>query len=148
MIDSDWALVKHFSKTENWGDPDKMLKELVLELDAYRDFVATPIFISCGTNKQHLEDSQHPAGRAIDIMFSEKKKEDLFGLYLAALRFGFRGVGIYPSWEYKGQVIGGMHLDWRETTGAKSLWMGVQGEDGKQAYVALDPENLKKYGLV
>lgn len=147
MTAEDWPKLKHFTEMENWGEASRMDRDLVFELDAFRSFVDTPIAISCGTGKQHLEDSQHYMGRAVDILFPGKELTDLFGLAIAALRFRFNGFGIYPHWEYGGKVIGGLHLDTREWDGHRAFWMGVE-QDGKQAYIDLSPEHLRAYNLI
>jgi hypothetical protein len=154
MTEQDWQKVKHFTAAENWGDPTKMNSALVFELDAYREFVGTPIVVSCGTNKQHLEDSMHPSGDAVDILFPEKKLTDVFELYLAAMRFGFGGLGLYNHWRAAadGEIIGGLHLDWRRDP-HRALWMGVEAPDPatqvvKQVYLPVTAANLRQYGFL
>ncbi len=152
MTEADWAGLKHFKITENWGEPEKMNRGLIYELDAFRDFISTSLFVVCGTNKHHLADSMHPSGNAVDVMFPEKSLKELFGIFLSATRFKFMGIGLYPGWHYDGNVIGGLHLDCRSEA-HRALWMGVNEPEPisgiiKQTYVSMDPNNLKKYGLV
>jgi hypothetical protein len=44
-----------------------------------------------------------------------------------------------------GKVVGGLHLDLRDTKPAR--WMGL-GSGKTQQYVALNKENLKKHGVI
>lgn len=146
MTDEDWAQLKYFKKTDNWGDPDKMDRALLFQLDALRAFVGSPIHVCCGTNLQHLEDSQHYLGKAVDVIFAEKGPGDLLDLLLACSRFGFGGIGVYPSWALDGVVRGGFHLDTRDSPYG-ALWMGVE-QDGQQVYVAMSRDNLRLHGLI
>ncbi len=146
MTPDDWAALKHFKITENWGDPALMDRDLLFELDAFRDFVATDIFVSCGTNKTHEVNSQHGLGLAVDVMFPQCKQSDLFDIYMDASRFKFTGIGVYPNWQYEGSQIGGLHLDFRSSK-FRALWMGVE-DSGVQKYIELSLANLKQYGLI
>ncbi len=152
MTDKDWEVMQHFSPDENWGEPNRMSSELVYELDAYREFIGKQIFVSCGTNKSHKRESQHPHGLAVDIMFPGHGVLDLVDLFHAALRFGFKGIGLYNHWRYDGEVIGGMHLDWRIAR-HRALWLGVLEPDPKvglpsQVYKNVSMVELRKYGFV
>lgn len=131
-----WKRVKYFTASENWGDVDKISLELILELDAYREKINTPILITCGTQGKHVTDSAHYRGLAVDLVFPEKRLSDLPDLFLTVLRFSFNGIGLYTDWKYKDRVIGGMHLDIRPTP-KKATWIGTNG-----AYIAADFSNL------
>lgn len=146
MTDLEWQSLIHLKESMNWGDPARMNREFLWELERFVDFLKTDIFISCGTNKTHLENSQHDQGLAVDILFPGSELSELFDIYQDASRFKFTGIGVYPHWKYEGKQIGGLHLDFR-TTKYRALWMGVE-EDGKQQYIALTSSNLKKYGLI
>lgn len=134
--------LKFFKRTENWGDPDRMNPILLKTLDNFRAFVGKPIVITCGTQGVHADESEHYKGNAVDLICPGVK---LLDLYLAAERFPFTGIGVYPDWRYKEQTVGGLHVDIREVAhlsfGAR--WMGYAG-----SYHALTFENLKKFGVV
>lgn len=135
-----WETVKYFSPNENWGDVERIDPSLILELDRFRHKVATPIIITCGTQGKHIDGSFHYLGLALDIMFPEKEKKDIPDLFLQALKFQFRGIGIYPDWKYKDKVIGGMHVDYRPIKAypePKATWIGVS-----KSYLAADMSNL------
>lgn len=87
---------------------------------------------------------QHGLGLAADIVVPAYAGQ-LLDLYITSERFSWKGIGVYPDWQYNGQVIGGLHLDLR--AGPPARWMGLgRGKDNK--YIALSSENLKKYGVV
>jgi hypothetical protein len=146
MTEEDWTGLKFFRRTENWGNPDKMEKWFLYELDAYREHIGTAILVTCGTGGIHVKGSQHYIGQAADIMFPGKSRAELFDLYMAATRFKFGGIGLYPNWKLEGKELGGLHLDWRQAP-VKALWLGAE-VNGTQKYLALNTENLRKYGLV
>ena len=129
MTPTEWSRVQYFTMHEAWGDPDKMDRELVGYLDEFRHFLGIPIMVLCGTQGTHKANSQHPFGKAVDVAVPEWDKH-LLDLMLAATRFPFRGVGIYPDWVYNGKRVGGLHLDTRDLSGAyprvhKAFWMGI-----------------------
>lgn len=137
-----WEQLKHFTKSEAWGEPDKMNPRLLLELDAFREYLNAPIFISCGTQGRHENGSQHYIGNAVDIVLMSQKFA-LLDVYLMAERFKFNGIGVYPFWKYNGQAYGGLHLDVGERVGR---WIGYPAH-GEQKYMAINKVNLKQVGL-
>ena len=146
MTPDQWAQIRNFNPEENWGDPTKMDFALLQELDAFRGFIGTEIHVNCGVQGEHVNNSMHYHGKAVDIMFPSVTKEDLFDLWIAAQRFPeFRGVGLYPDWNLDGRVLGGMHLDSRP--GNRALWLGKRSEGGN-SYLPLTLVNLKTLGLV
>lgn len=146
MTKDDWAKLRFFKETENWGDPERMSPILLKALDDYRSVIKTPILVTSGTNGEHASESEHYVGRAVDIMFPELLPADLFDMYLIAERFPFSGIGVYPSWKLNGVIRGGLHLDVRPY--GQGRWMGVLDENKKQVYVGLNKINLKNQGLI
>jgi len=75
--------------------------------------------------------------RSIASQLSTRDLTLLLDFYLAAERFSFNGIGIYPSWAHKG-----LHLDVRELRkyqpGAR--WIRVDSE-----YIKLNSENVRKF---
>jgi hypothetical protein len=151
MTLEDWERVKHFKMTDAWGDPNKISKDLVTELESYREFIGKPMLVTSGCGGAHLDGSQHYEGLAVDLVFPGAKPADLLDAIIAALRFKFTGIGIYPYWKCKGERVGGMHLDVRAAQ-TKHLWMAapVTTPEGKvvQQYIALTRENLIKHGVI
>lgn len=143
----EWNRVKFFKPTDNWGEVERIVPNLVYELDKFRTLVGSPVMITCGTQGTHEENSEHYKGRAVDIIVPDRKPSDLLDLALSALRLGFTGVGVYPKWKYNGKVTGGLHLDIREAA-QRAFWMGVPTPDGRQTYVALNRENLIRHGIL
>ena len=114
MNSSQWDTIKHFSPSENFGDPSRMSYKLLLLLDNLREFIGRPIIIHCGYEERN-NNSYHCRGMAIDC----HSDIGLFNFYTAASRFDFTGLGVYPWWNNPG-----LHLDIRpiETLGNRSLW--------------------------
>lgn len=128
----NWSKVKHFTEKENWGSPSLMDYDLIYGLDALREYVGLPVIIHCGyATKGHSKKSWHYTGHAVDCHIENMS---ILDQYLAAERFGFGGIGVYPYW-----VKPGLHLDTRHLApyekGAR--WVGVM-KDRKQIYLALD----------
>lgn len=143
-----WKSYRHFGEFEAWGDPSKMQHELLSELDEFRTFLGRPMTVLCGTQGVHAKFSKHYKGEAVDITLLDPKA--LFDAYLAALRFKFTGIGLYPHWKYNGVIVGGMHLELANPAPPRRLfWLGVHDEKtGLQAYEALNSKTLSLYKLI
>lgn len=117
---------KHFSRQEKWGDPDAMKESILYELDKLRDYVGLPVVIRCGW--ENRTSGYHPFGTAVDMHIEGMPPIDQF---IAASRFGFRGIGVYPWWSSPG-----LHLDMGSRDGQKhkALW----GSPEKGKYVKLN----------
>lgn len=90
------------------------------------------------------DSAEHGNGLAVDIIVPGM---DLMELYLAAERFNFVGIGVYPHWSYNGVRTGGLHLDHRvKYPGAR--WMGIKDAKGVNTYLALSKDNLQNYGVI
>lgn len=154
-----WEKARYFRPdhtTDKWGDADEICDDLILRLDDFREFVGCKVFVTAGVKQAgHKKASYHykeNGACAVDIMLPDFKGTGL-DLLLAAERFGFTGIGYYPDWRWLGKKIGGLHLDMRmegmDENGTidyrQSRWMGVEIA-GRQVYLALNCENIKKYG--
>ncbi|MBN1830274.1 MAG: DUF882 domain-containing protein [Deltaproteobacteria bacterium] len=63
-----WNTLRHFKRTERWGDPDMMNGLLLLLLDEIRNRIDASIIIHCGfSTTGHVKKSQHYAGNAADF---------------------------------------------------------------------------------
>lgn len=140
MLSSDWESLRYFTVSENWGDPDLMEVELVTELDAFRHKAGTPIMVTSGTRGKHAPNSQHYIGKAVDIIFPEIPLHKLPDMFLMAMRFNFRGLGIYPFWELSGNITGGLHLDIRDAN-ERAMWIGLKENE----YIPVSFYDLRKY---
>lgn len=131
--------------TDQWGsDPSKISPELLKKVDQLRLLLGHPMHVTSGYRPKDYG-SQHALGLALDLVCPAVT---LRTLYQAAEHIGFNGLGVYPAWRYDGQVVGGVHVDVRELNGnPKARWMGVPGVKIAQEYIALNPANLKKYGV-
>ncbi len=127
----------------NWGDVTKIDHGLLLKVDKLAALMKTKLYVTSGFRPNDFG-SQHALGLALDIMAPDFTG-DLLDFYLSAEKVGFKGVGVYPSWHYAGHTVGGLHVD--ERLGKAARWMGVL-ENGKQKYIAMSGENLKKYGVI
>jgi len=101
----DWEKVKHFKRTEAWGDPDKINPLLVYSLDALREFTGRSIIIN---NAYRPDDpgSTHKNGDAADIVIVGLPVMDQF--LMAERTRLFAGIGVYPHWRRPG-----LHVDVR-----------------------------------
>ncbi len=137
-------LVPH-SNDFNWGDPNKLDLQLLLKLDSFAEQCGGRVVVT-SAYRPASDGSQHKVGKAADVMVIGTKLR-LIDLYHLAERCGFQGIGIYPAWRYNGTILGGLHVDVRDTTGPHAKWMGI-AVGTKQIYIGLTNENLTKYGVV
>ena len=123
---SIWDYIEGFSKSENWGDPERMSGFLLLVLSAVRHFYRAKydkdavFVIHYGYDLSgHVKKSQHYLANAVDFHIKTKLAYldqidallDIFESLQIADRVGF---GIYPDWNSPG-----FHLDCR---GKKARW--------------------------
>ena len=129
MTPADWRQVNYFDTNEAWGDHLKMDRRLIFELDDLRPYTKRPIIIHCGYELRK-RGGQHPIGTAVDLHIENMS---LFDQFIAALRFGFVGIGVYPLWKHPG-----LHLDMRINVPHRQLW----GCIGSRQYVPIDKNFL------
>jgi len=124
-----WDKLQHFSRNENWGEPNRVSPLLLLTLEALREWTGWPIVIHCAyATSGHSPRSFHYQGLAVDFHFETgvpyPRQIDYvlgfldnsgFGVLAGELArarwFNFGqmcGLGIYPDWECPG-----FHLDVR-----------------------------------
>lgn len=124
MANIDWTKIKYFKPTENWGDVNKVLPELVKTLDEFRAYVGKPIILHCAYDPNgHTSNSQHYLGRAVDIHIKGMNWRDQ---YYYAVKFGrWTGIGVYPDWNNPG-----LHCDIRVLPKGKSFakWTRWKGQ--------------------
>lgn len=115
-----WHHLDHFTKQENWGDPDRVSGLLLLLLDTLRDRWQARFIIHCAWEPGgHAAQSQHYLGNAVDFHIEDGQPFALqiavMERFLAKLNVSDRvGLGIYPDWNHPG-----FHLDVR---GEKARW--------------------------
>ena len=136
MTKEDWEKIKWFGPGENWGNPERMDSLLIFYLDKLREFIGHKIIIHCGTQGNHTELSYH---YTIPCKATDCHAEgmSLLDFYLAAERFDFGGIGVYPTWHFPG-----LHLDTRpiEVNSPGARWGRVHN-----LYTILNDEFIKKY---
>lgn len=132
MSANHWKKIDHFSRNDNFGDPSKMHFELIQNLDYLRAYINRPIIIHCGYEPRDGL-GFHPLGLAVDC---HAENMHCIQFYIAATRFGFNGIGIYPWWNKPG-----LHLDMRplKPKDHRALWAST----GPKKYVAFDAEFLR-----
>lgn len=129
MNKEQWRTIQYFNPNEAWGDPARMDYELLLLLDSLREYIGKPIYIHCGYETEgHSENSYHYKGKAVDCHITGISLTDF---YIAATRFHFGGIGVYPIWNNPG-----LHLDTRPWGQGmpRSFWGAVRPKE----YVALN----------
>lgn len=153
MTKEDWGHLKHFSPNENWGDPLKMDFSLLWVLDSFRAYIDRKIVVVCGTQGNHVKDSQHYLGKAVDVVVETNGLAKLDVLF-SVFRFPFTGIGLYPKSKCAGMVSPlGFHFDSRDVRSlprgiTQATWMGVPNEKGKNNYYDLNFANLKTFGVI
>lgn len=145
MNKADWASIRHFKAEENWGNPGLMQAVLVSELDAFRDYLAQNVVVTCGTQGKHADGSLHYVGRAVDIVVPGWTRP-LIDLWIEASRFGFTGIGLYRDWCYNGNKVGGLHLERDHVLGRRKFWIAIKQQDS-QVYFPFSSAVLGKYNL-
>lgn len=149
---SQWDGLRYFrpaSTIDNWGDPKKMDRRILLEIDNMRNYLGQPLIVTSGYRHGKSERgsfSYHEYGLAVDIVAPEFKQH-LMDLFLIASRFNFKGIGVYRDWHYKGQSIGGLHLDMRSEVTRKQ-WLCYKDGAGVQQYIGLTMDALREYRIV
>jgi uncharacterized protein YcbK (DUF882 family) len=144
---TNFAGLKYFrpDSSDNWGDPSKISRDLLLKLNAFREFIGKPIYVTSGYRAGNSS-SEHSRGLAVDIVCPGIP---LLQLYLAAERFDFKGIGVYPNWKYQGQIVGGLHLDVRTLhTPYGDRWLGIKDYKGQNQYLELSAQSLKLHGVI
>lgn len=117
-------------------DPDRVQPELVYLVDAFRDYTGKPAIIHVAWEDDgHVEESAHYTGAAVDL---HVEGLPLIDQWMAAERFPFQGIGLYPHWNSPG-----LHLDVRRVGtehGAGRRWW----RDATGAYRTLDRDFLRR----
>lgn len=154
---SHWEGIKFFkpdSKIDKWGNPHQIERELLLQLDAFRSYLGMPVYVTSGYREPENDGkgengkSQHGYGTAADIVVPGYGG-NLLDLFITASRFKFSGIGIYRDWSWDNKIIGGLHVDVRNTNlGYDNLWFCYKDKRGKQIYIPLTVEHLKLHGVL
>jgi uncharacterized protein YcbK (DUF882 family) len=142
-----------FDSKHNTGEYSKLSQDLIKYVNQLSDYLNdmygyTEIIITSGYREKD-NSSQHREGKAFDIMCLNDKIR-LIDFYLAAERFPFTGIGVYPDWKARDKVYGGIHVDVRSLEDNKGArWFGVRNMlTGKNDYLGLTSDNLRKYGII
>lgn len=142
MTQKDWDTIRNFSIKENWGDPFMIEKDLMVKLEALRMYVKKPIVIHCAySTTGHSPHSQHGSGNACDINI---KGLSVIEQFLVALRFDFRGYGLYGRDVWNNE---GLHLDVR-TTRQPAFWGCQRNQNGEKTYVLLNESFINHLSLL
>ncbi len=118
---------------------------LMAKVTAFQSYIACPVIVTSALREG--DPAEHGKGLAIDIIVPAYEGR-LMDLYLAAERFNFGGIGVYPDWHYNGMQSGGLHVDVRMAPGKGARWTGIKDKSGKNQYLALDKSTLSKLGVI
>lgn len=146
MNAKEWASLKFFAPTENWGNPGLMRLPLLQELELFRELLGVPVVVTCGTQGEHAKGSSHYLGEAVDLV-APRYMGSLFDLYTCASRLGFTGLGLYRDWCFNGNTVGGLHLELSRPSPHRKLWLCTT-DQGVQVYHAFNEENLVKLKFI
>src|SRR5574343_85090 len=140
MKQEDWKKLKYMTIKDNWGDPSKMSRALVYNLENLRVYCGKPCVLTCPaySNSGHSTNSQHGLGNAADLKILHST---LLEMYILAERFNFTGIGLYPN---NGNPF--IHVDMRPTDplNVQSRWIAI-GDPNNWTYIPLNEENIRKY---
>tara|TARA_R110000803_G_C11989469_1_gene321846 strand:+ start:8611 stop:9018 length:408 start_codon:yes stop_codon:yes gene_type:complete len=131
-----WSKLEYFKK-EEFNHPEQMDSIHLVKIDILRANIGESIKIT--SDFREGDDGYHGKGLATDL---QCPKIGLYEFYQQAERHNFNGIGIYPHWNTPG-----IHVDSRPLIGGMGArWICIK-VDGKQKYIALNEDNLKKYIL-
>jgi len=146
MTNLDWQHIKYMHyKTENWGDPYKVSKQLVFNVESMRKFSERPVILTCAAYSKsgHSDKSQHGKGNAADLRI---KRATLLEMYIIAERHNFSGIGLYPN---NGRPF--IHVDVRphNVLDKQARWIAIPTNSTSEywEYIGLTEENIRKYVL-
>ncbi len=140
-----WRLIPHFYPYEFAGHIDEISGAIVLALEAFREDLKHPVYVSPATWGTHSKKSWHYGlkgrnkyAQALDVF----PKCDLRLAWMRALKCGFfSGIGVYPFWKFQSRDIkGGLHLDLRRSARTAMWW---QDKKGKYRYLNSTSEIVK-----
>ncbi len=159
---SVWSQLKFFNESEAWGDPSKISPRLLTTLDSFRGYLGCRMTVTSGTQGVHTDGSAHYRGEAVDVVVTLRAlgKDNAnhltnivkpLDVLLAAMRFDFGGIGLYPDWKLQkakdnDQYLG-LHLDVRQHE-RKSLWIGKRIRPGKTDYFPVEWSSLSSFNLL
>lgn len=147
MTKEDWINTKMIKRGDpsarhNFGNANAIDRRVILLVDDFAAAHNRQVLVTCGTEGQHVKDSLHYQGKALDIMFPQLKRRELKEVYLQLLKYPFGGIGIYSEWKLRPdwECIGGFHVDVREGD-ITATWM--KGPD--TGYIGVTIANMQKY---
>jgi uncharacterized protein YcbK (DUF882 family) len=137
-MDNIWSCLRYFKSTESWGDPEAISgnpagRVLLYQLDDLRGYVGRPIHIHSAYRPG--DPGFHGSGCAVDVHIDGLSLWDQF---MAAIRFQFSAIGVYPAWNNPG-----LHLDTRPMASGqpRAMWAWNGRMDGaKKVYDVIRPE--------
>ncbi len=148
MSADDWGglqVLKREGAWFNWGDPDRIAREVVMELDRALVFLKLKALVTWGTTGKHSPNSWHypkgdTPGSAIDFMLPGVDRTRLPDVMIDLLRFEFKGIGIYNDWKLSrdGKELGGFHVEWNDKP-HRALWLRTKDGD-----LAVTTKNLRQ----
>lgn len=143
--------IKHFSPDERWGDPSKISRAFLLKLDAWREALGQPFYVTFGTQGKHVA-QWHPLGLAADGVIDIRGRSRL-DVILLTERFNFGGIGIYPLARHPScSKPLGVHLDDRPLSDPQggARWLAIPDPKGKAGIKQLpwDAEHFAKLGII
>lgn len=119
-----WSELKHFKKSENWGDPDKMDPAFLIKLDRFRGWIGHSFKVNEGYAADgHAPNSYHYRGMAVDGRFMDGNRPLSLEEHIAiCMKAPFGGIGIY-TWSKNGVFV---HFDDRLIDFRRSIWICEQ----------------------
>ena len=149
-----WRTLRYFSP-EEFHYPNKLNPDMLRLLDSMRASIDGQGIVTINADFDfagHAPNSWHYKGRAVDLVIRNSETKEPLNIVtqlLIALRFNWKGIGVYPYWRSPG-----LHLDNRplSSTDRRAMWW--QDESGKyraiedfyKLYIPTYGQNLSKEG--
>ena len=142
--------LKHFDPDEAWGDPSKISRDLLVRLDAWREYTGAPFYVTFGTQGKHVG-PWHGLGLAVDGVVDVRGGSKL-DLVLQAERFNFTGMGLYPMARHPTCATPfGFHFDVRPIGYVKqNRWIATRDPNGRNLIDQhpFDEAHLRLFGII
>lgn len=142
---ANYSSLKYFKASE-FSFPELMCPKFLTKLDHFREFLGSRLIITSSNSGLHCQNSYHYQNIAVDVMAPDITS--LIDFWIAAEKFNFSGIGLYPDWKYIGNIHGGLHIDDRPIINHGARWMCKINEKFEKKYFKLSHDNLSELYLI
>ncbi len=131
-----WEHIRFFKPDgpDNWGDPNLIYPDLVIETDELRARLDTPVLVTSGSGGEHAENSKHyPKNNldglchAIDVVLPKLPLSSTPWALCNVMRFNYTAIGVYTDASYNGVAVPCFHLEKIEGDWPRRFWARHEG---------------------